>query len=88
MSSPEHNLETAVLGRTGLEVTRLGYGAAHRRALTDEQIGNILNAVLDAGITFIDTANDYGNSEEMIGRYHPGSAGRIRAGHQVRLCAR
>ena len=69
MSSPEHNLETAVLGRTGLEVTRLGYGAAHRRALTDEQIGNILNAVLDAGITFIDTANDYGNSEEMIGRY-------------------
>ena len=69
MSGPEHNLQTAVLGRTGLEVTRLGYGAAHRRALTDEQIGNILNAVLDAGITFIDTANDYGNSEEMIGRY-------------------
>ena len=69
MSASPATLETAVLGRTGLEVTRLGYGAAHRRALTDDQIGNILNAVLDAGITFIDTANDYGNSEEMIGRY-------------------
>ncbi len=66
--SPSHG-STAVLGRTGLEVTRLGYGAAHRRALTDDQIGTILNAVLDAGITLIDTANDYGNSEEMIGRY-------------------
>ena len=63
------SLSTAVLGRTGLEVTRLGYGAAHRRALTDDEIGNMLNRVLDAGINFIDTANDYGNSEEMIGRY-------------------
>ena len=69
MTNSPANLGTAVLGRTGLEVTRLGYGAAHRRALTDDQIGNILNAVLDAGINFIDTANDYGNSEEMIGRY-------------------
>ncbi len=68
-TSASAHLETAVLGRTGLKVTRLGYGAAHRRALTDDQIGQILNAVLDAGITFIDTANDYGNSEEMIGRY-------------------
>ncbi len=64
MTNSPANLGTAVLGRTGLEVTRLGYGAAHRRALTDDQIGNILNAVLDSGINFIDTANDYGNSEE------------------------
>ena len=62
-------LPRAVLGRTELEVTRLGYGAGHRRALTEAEIGSLLNAVLDAGITFIDTANDYGNSEEMIGRY-------------------
>ena len=64
-----NSLPTAILGRTGLKVTRLGYGAAHRRALTDDEIGNMLNAVLDAGINFIDTANDYGNSEEMIGRF-------------------
>ena len=58
-----------MLGRTGLEVTRLGYGAGHRKPMNDEQRETILNAVLDAGINFIDTADDYGNSEELIGRY-------------------
>ena len=62
-------LPTATLGRTGLEVTRLGFGAAHRRAMTDAEMDAQLNAVLDAGINFVDTANDYGNSEEMIGRF-------------------
>lgn len=63
------SLPNAILGRTGLTVSRLGYGAGHRRAMDDKQMEVQLNAVLDAGITFIDTANDYGNSEEMIGRY-------------------
>ncbi len=64
-----NTLPTTTLGRTGLEVTRLGFGAAHRRSMTDEEMNTQLNAVLDAGINFIDTANDYGNSEEMIGRH-------------------
>jgi len=39
------------------------------RPVTDQQAETILNAVLDAGINFIDTANDYGRSEEFIGKY-------------------
>ncbi|PLS76935.1 MAG: aldo/keto reductase [Chloroflexi bacterium] len=39
------------------------------RDLTDDQADRILNAVLDAGINFIDTAYDYGRSEEYIGRF-------------------
>ncbi len=70
-------LPTATLGRTGLQVTRLGYGAMEIRGsriwggrpVTDDQARTILNAVLDAGINFIDTANDYGRSEEFIGKY-------------------
>ena len=62
-------LPTTVFGRTGLEVTRLGYGAGHRKPMNDDQRKEILGAVLDSGINFIDTANDYGNSEELIGRY-------------------
>ncbi len=68
-------LPTAILGRTGREVTRLGFGAMEirgaprGRAVTDEQAETILNAVLDAGITFIDTARSYGLSEAYIGRY-------------------
>jgi aryl-alcohol dehydrogenase-like predicted oxidoreductase len=71
------NLPTAILGRTGLKVTRLGYGAMEIRGsriwggrpVTEKQAKTILNAVLDAGINFIDTANDYGRSEEFIGKY-------------------
>ncbi len=67
--SPVVTLPRSTLGRTRLEVTRLGFGAGHRRPLTDDEIGTLLHTVLDTGINFIDTANDYGNSEEMIGRY-------------------
>ncbi len=68
-------LGKARLGNTGLEVTRLGYGAMEVRAgdrgrpIEDEEAGRILNAVLDAGINFIDTSIDYGRSEEFIGRH-------------------
>src|SRR5437762_4494129 len=64
-------------GKTGLSTTVLGYGAMEVRGpriwggrpVTEEQANTILNAVLDAGINFIDTANDYGRSEEFIGKY-------------------
>src|SRR5207249_11143212 len=72
-----HVMEHRILGRTGLEVTRLGFGAMEIRGkriwggrpVTDEQAERILNAVLDAGINFIDTAYDYGLSEAYIGRF-------------------
>ena len=63
------------LGRTGLQVTTLGYGAMELRGaprardITEAQAETILNAVLDAGINYIDTSIDYGLSEERIGRY-------------------
>jgi aryl-alcohol dehydrogenase-like predicted oxidoreductase len=38
-------------------------------AITDEQAGHVLNAVLDSGINLIDTSIDYGSSEELIGRF-------------------
>jgi aryl-alcohol dehydrogenase-like predicted oxidoreductase len=63
------------LGRTGLQVTMLGYGAMELRGaprgrnVTEEQAETILHAVLDAGINYIDTSIDYGVSEERIGRY-------------------
>ena len=39
-------LPTAVLGRTGLEVSRLGYGTALRNQPNHEQWGRLLNTVL------------------------------------------
>ncbi len=68
-------LPTRQLGRTGLQVTMLGYGAMEIRGaprgrdVTDQQAETILHAVLDSGINYIDTSIDYGVSEERIGRY-------------------
>src|SRR5580692_1080814 len=66
---------TRALGRTGADVTILGYGAMELRGLprgpeiSDEDAGRLLNAVLDDGINLIDTSPDYGRSEELIGTY-------------------
>jgi aryl-alcohol dehydrogenase-like predicted oxidoreductase len=63
------------LGKTGEDVTILGFGAMELRGggrgpeITEEQAETILNAVLDSGINFIDTSIDYGRSEELIGKY-------------------
>lgn len=73
----DRSLETRPLGGTGLTVTRLGYGAMEVRGeriwrgrpVTDEQARTILEGVVDAGVTFIDTANDYGRSEAYIGEF-------------------
>jgi len=69
------DLPTRELGRTGLPVTMLGYGAMELRGaprardISEAQAETILNAVLDAGINYIDTSIDYGLSEERIGHY-------------------
>ena len=62
------SLPTAILGRTGMEVTRLGYGSGFRKAVTREQADSVLNTALDLGINYIDTANCYKNSEDYIGK--------------------
>lgn len=65
-------LPKQVLGKTGLEITQLGFGTVElgdvSRDLSDEQAGEMFNEVLDAGINFIDTAPDYGVAEERIGK--------------------
>jgi aryl-alcohol dehydrogenase-like predicted oxidoreductase len=57
-----------------MEITALGFGAMELRGaprgpeISDETADRVLNAVLDAGINYIDTSPDYGRSEEHIGR--------------------
>jgi aryl-alcohol dehydrogenase-like predicted oxidoreductase len=62
-------MERREFGDTGLQVSVLGYGAMALRNVDAQQSERLLNAVLDHGINFIDTAPDYGHSEDMIGRY-------------------
>ena len=71
------HLPTRPLGRTNLSVTRLGLGAMEIRGsriwggrdVTPAQAERILDAVIDSGISFVDTSNDYGLSETYIGEF-------------------
>ena len=62
-------VEMTTLGKTGLKVSRLGVGLAEIGTLSDASVaGQLLNAALDGGINFLDTAACYDSSEEWIGR--------------------
>lgn len=60
----------AGFGRTGLMVSRIGFGAAPIGLLeTDrDDASKLLNVLLDRGVNLIDTAAAYRGSEEMIGQ--------------------
>jgi len=68
-------MEMTPLGETGLNVSRLGAGLARigfELTLSDvKEAGQVLNAALDDGINFLDTAACYDISEDLIGRTVP-----------------
>lgn len=64
-------MDYRILGRTGVQVSRLCLGAMAFGSEADEaESGRMFGAALDAGINFFDTANMYsaGRSEEVLGR--------------------
>lgn len=67
-------MEKRFLGKTGLEVSALGFGGWEIGSSDrpDDEIGALLNAALDSGIDLIDTAAAYLRSEELIGKYVSG----------------
>ena len=68
-------LSTTQFGKTGHSVTRIGFGAwaigGSWGDVSESEAKATLEAALDAGMTFIDTADVYGNgeSERSIGRF-------------------
>src|SRR5689334_11670778 len=81
---PKTQLKTAQLGSTGLEITRIGFGAwaiggggwefGWGRQEDEESVAAIHHAI-DQGINWIDTAAAYGfgHSEQIVGRALGGS---------------
>lgn len=62
-------MEKRKLGRTGMEVSVISFGALPIQRCTMEEAGPILNKALDSGINFIDTARAYTDSEAKIGTH-------------------
>ena len=68
-------MHTRTLGRTGLEVSEIGYGAwgiggSMWLGADDDESLRALNRAVDLGLTLIDTALGYGDghSEELVGQ--------------------
>ncbi|WP_168119006.1 aldo/keto reductase [Paenibacillus sp. HB172176] len=76
-------MEYTYLGKSGMKVSRLCLGTMNFGTETDEKESfRILDAALDAGVNFFDTANVYGGqgnrgrTEEIIGRWFAQGGGR------------
>ena len=67
-------MNTRILGKTGIEISEIGFGAwaigGSWGEVSDEDALAALRVALDAGVTFFDTADGYGDgrSERLIAR--------------------
>ncbi len=69
-------MKTIKLGKTGLEISRIGFGGIPIQRLTEEEAIRVVQRCIDLGVTFLDTANGYSTSEERIGKAVAAMAGR------------
>ena len=74
-STRQDNVEYRRLGRTGLELSEIGYGAwgiggSQWGGADDDELIQALHRAIDLGVNFIDTALAYGDgrSERLVGR--------------------
>jgi aryl-alcohol dehydrogenase-like predicted oxidoreductase len=63
-------MERRTLGRTGMDVSVLGFGGAEigYENASDNEVDRIVGAALDNGVNVFDTAECYVDSEEKLGR--------------------
>ena len=65
-------MEKRLLGKTDMRVSVVGFGSYKMSGKpggsTIKEVERLIGSVLDAGVNVIDTAECYGESEELIGR--------------------
>lgn len=61
-------MEKRRLGRTGFDITALGFGGMELHLLNEEGAVKLLNKALDLGINYVDTSPEYAMSEYYIGK--------------------
>lgn len=61
-------MEKRRLGKTGFEVSIIGFGGIPIQQCTQNQATELIKTAIHQGINFIDTARGYTNSEELIGK--------------------
>jgi hypothetical protein len=61
-------MQTITLGKTGIKVKKLGFGAMFLPRISKEESDKVLNRALELGINYFDTSSAYQDSEEKLGR--------------------
>ncbi len=61
-------MEKVRLGRTGMMVTKIGFGGIPIQRVSENEAIAVVKRCLELGINFLDTANGYTTSEERIGK--------------------
>ena len=60
-------MEYRTLGKTGLRISRLGFGGIPIQKIDAERTRNLIGELLREGVNYIDTARGYTVSEEYLG---------------------
>lgn len=61
-------MERLVLGKTGLEIVRMGFGGIPIQRVDEETAIDTVQHAIKSGVDYIDTARAYTTSEERIGK--------------------
>jgi predicted aldo/keto reductase-like oxidoreductase len=61
-------MRNVTLGKTGLRVSAVGFGGIPIQRLSEDEAVDVIRRSLDLGVTFIDTAAGYGDSQAKIGK--------------------
>jgi len=62
------------LGKNGPKISAIGYGSMglstfYGKPASDEERFKVFDRAIELGSTYIDTADIYGDSEELLGKY-------------------
>ena len=60
-------MEYTTLGRTGLRISRMGFGGIPIQRIDAEGTKNLMKKLMEAGVNYIDTARGYTVSEQYLG---------------------
>ena len=61
-------MEYTTLGKTGLKISRLGFGGIPIQKVDVPQVKTLMQAMREKGVNYIDTARGYTVSEDYIGQ--------------------
>ena len=76
-------MEQRRLGRTGLSVGVVGFGALVAADRPQREVDDLVGRALDAGVTYFDTAHSYGDSQEKLGIALQGKHGQVVMGAKL-----